>query len=111
MNGQPKPAFYVVVGAVVLGLVTFAISRSDLVAPKAKPQTMAPIDAKELATKAEHPDADPGLMVKEYKLRPRGERLPDPPGAGAYTPLEKTGNTVRFAVNVWAGSNCCPQTT
>ncbi len=103
MNGQPKPAFYLAVAAVVLGLIAFAAYRSDIFAPKAKPKANAPIDAKELSAQAEHPDEGPALMVKEYKLRPRGERLPDPPGAGAYTSLDKTGNTVRFAINVWAG--------
>lgn len=105
MNGQPKPAFYVAVAAVVFALVGFAIYRSDIFAPKAKPnpQHAGPIDLKELEKHAEHPDEGPQLMVKEYKLRPRGERLPDPPGAGAYTSLEKTGHTVRFSINVWAG--------
>jgi NitT/TauT family transport system substrate-binding protein len=103
MNGKPKPAFYLAVAAVVLGLIGFAIYRSDIFAPKAKPKPGGPIDMQELSAHAEDPDAGPALMVKEYKLRPRGERLPDPPGAGAYSSLESTGNTVRFAVNVWAG--------
>ncbi len=42
-------------------------------------------------------------MAKEYKFRPRQERLPDPAGVGAYAPLDKNDNTVRFALNVWAG--------
>ena len=42
-------------------------------------------------------------MAKEYKFRPRQERLPDPSGVGAYTALDKNDNTVRFALNVWAG--------
>jgi len=41
--------------------------------------------------------------VSEYKLRPREERLPDPPGAAAYRDLATNNNTVRFAINVWAG--------
>ena len=32
--GQPKPAFYVALAAVVLGLVAFSYYRSDIVAPK-----------------------------------------------------------------------------
>src|SRR3954451_6154755 len=32
--GQPKPAFYVALAVVVLGLVAFAYYRSDVVAPK-----------------------------------------------------------------------------
>lgn len=103
MNGQPKPAFYVAIAAVVLGLIGFAIYRSDIFAPKAQQQAAAPISPDELTVNAEHPDPGPTLMAKEYSFRPRGERLPDPPGAGAYTALDKTGNTVRFAVNVWAG--------
>src|SRR5262245_18512320 len=42
-------------------------------------------------------------MAKEYKLRPREQRLPDPPGVGEYPPLTAPDNVVRFAVNVWAG--------
>ena len=32
--GQPKPAFYVALAVVVLGLIGFAVYRSDVVAPK-----------------------------------------------------------------------------
>jgi NitT/TauT family transport system substrate-binding protein len=104
MNGQPKPAFYAAVGLVVLGLIAFAVYRSDIFAPAPKPNPDAgKIDPNELKTNAEHPDSGPALMAKEYKFRPREERLPDPPGVGAYDSLEKTGNTVKFAINVWAG--------
>ncbi|MDB5389169.1 MAG: tauA, partial [Planctomycetaceae bacterium] len=61
------------------------------------------IDPKQLTTNAEQPDAAPTLMAKEYKLRPRAQRLPDPKGVGAYKPLDKNNSTVRFAINVWAG--------
>src|SRR5690242_5749534 len=93
MNGQPKPAFYAAVVLVVAGLVAFAVWRSDIFAPAAKKQEASPIDPKELAgpkeldAQAEHPDAGPDLMAKEYKFRPRQERLPDPAGVGAYAPL------------------------
>jgi NitT/TauT family transport system substrate-binding protein len=109
MNGQPKPLFYVAVVLVIAALVGFAIWRSDIFAPAAKKQEAGKIDPKELAGQkeleahAEHPDAGPDLMAKEYKFRPRQERLPDPAGVGAYTPLDKSDNTVRFALNVWAG--------
>ena len=35
--GQPKPTFYVALALVVLGLIGFAIYRSDIVAPKPVP--------------------------------------------------------------------------
>ncbi len=104
MNGQPKPAFYAAVALVVMGLIAFAIYRSDIFAPAPKQNPdMGKIDPNELKTIAEHPDPGPALMAKEYKFRPREERLPDPPGVGAYDSLDKTGNTVKFAINVWAG--------
>ena len=43
MNGQPKPAFYIAAGAVVVALIAFAVYRSDVIAPKAKPKTVDPI--------------------------------------------------------------------
>jgi NitT/TauT family transport system substrate-binding protein len=105
MNGQPRPAFYAAVGLVVIGLIAFAVYRSDIFAPAPKQPDQGKIDPKELppATNAEHPDAEPALMAKEYKFRPREERLPEPAGVGAYSPLDKTDNTVKFALNVWAG--------
>ena len=39
--------------------------------------------------------------VKEYKFKP-SERLPAVKGTAAYKPLQN--NTVRFALNVWAGN-------
>src|SRR5438309_5360550 len=104
MNGQPKPAFYAAVGLVVVALIAFAVYRSDIFAPAPKKNPDAgTINPKELTTSAEQPDPGPTLMAKEYKLRPREERLPDPSGVGAYTPLNRTDNTVRFALNIWAG--------
>ncbi len=104
MNGQPKPAFYAAVGLVVLALIAFAIWRADIFAPPPKPNPdVGTIDPQEMPAHAEHPDSGPELMAKEYKFRPRQERLPEPAGVAAYTPLDKTDNTVRFALNVWAG--------
>jgi NitT/TauT family transport system substrate-binding protein len=105
MNGQPKPAFYGAVVVVIIALVAFAVYRSDIFAPAPKQQDIGKIDPKQLPPPptAEHPDAGPALMAKEYTFRPRQERLPEPPGAAAYKPLDSTGNTVKFALNVWAG--------
>ena len=46
MAGQPKPAFYAAVAAVVIALIAFAVYRSDLFAPKAPTQPGGPIDFK-----------------------------------------------------------------
>ncbi len=104
MNGKPTLPFYLAVIAIVLALIGFAIFRSDILAPAPRENPDAgAIDATQLTTNAEQPDAGPALMAKEYKLRPREQRLPDPSGVGAYAPLDKNDNTVRFAINVWAG--------
>jgi NitT/TauT family transport system substrate-binding protein len=115
MAEQPNRAFYVVVGLVVLGLIGFAIYRWDVVAPKPAPAgggagggaagggagPQARIDAKELNTAAESTqDTASPTTVKEYRFKP-AEKLPPVKGTAEY----KLGadNTVRFALNVWAG--------
>lgn len=104
MAGQPKPAFYVAVFAVVAALVAFAVWRADIFAPKKAPDAggdKKKIDPKELGIgDAEAPDAAGITTVKEYSFKP-SERLPPVKGAGAYKPMQD--NTVKFALNVWAG--------
>jgi len=116
MAGQPKAPFYVVLGVVVLGLVAFAIYRADIFAPEGqKPVAKGPgeaagpgqqeqggtqIDPAALGQTAEAADATSVTTVKEYSFRP-AERLPPVKGTSAYKALED--NTVRFALNVWAG--------
>jgi NitT/TauT family transport system substrate-binding protein len=103
MAGQPKAPFYAVLVLIVLGLVAFAVYRSDIFAPKeSKPgggpiQPGGPIEAKTV----EDPKGAAGVTtVKEYAFKP-AERLPAVKGTSAYKPL--ADNTVRFALNVWAG--------
>ncbi|MGD0896379.1 MAG: phosphate ABC transporter substrate-binding/OmpA family protein [Thermoguttaceae bacterium] len=102
MAGQPKAPFYGVLALVVIALVAFAVYRSDILAPKGKAPVKEKIDAGQLGQKAESPDtAAPSLTtVKEYAFKP-AERLPEIKGISAYKPMEE--NTVRFALNVWAG--------
>lgn len=103
MAGQPKAPFYAVLFLVVAGLVAFAIFRSDIFAPsekKSQQNAGAPIDPKELGPGAEAADANSVTTVKEYKIRP-SERLAPVTGVSAYEPL--VDNTVKFALNVWAG--------
>ncbi len=108
MAGQPKAPFYVVVILVVAGLLTLAYTRfnaqqrqagdppkSD--GPKAGQPKEDPI---ELPQQAEAKDGESVTTVKEYTFKP-AERLPAIKGVSAYRELED--NTVRFALNVWAG--------
>jgi NitT/TauT family transport system substrate-binding protein len=101
MNGQPKLPFYIVLFLVIGGLIAFAAYRSDLLAPKGKINAIpgGPIEPSSLA-QAESKDSAPITTVKEYSFKP-AERLPEVKGTAAYKALED--NTVRFALNVWAG--------
>jgi NitT/TauT family transport system substrate-binding protein len=106
--GQPKPAFYAVLFLVVAGLVGFAIYRSDIFAPKGADANRGDqtIDPKELGPTgtggAEASDGGAITTVKEYKFRP-SEKLPEVTSVSRYTPLADNDNTVRFALNIWAG--------
>jgi NitT/TauT family transport system substrate-binding protein len=105
MNGQPKLPFYIVLFLVIGGLIAFAAYRSDLLAPKGKVQAPGgggggTIDPSMLNQQAESKDSTSITTVKEYSFKP-AERLPEVKGTAAYKALED--NTVRFALNVWAG--------
>ena len=102
MAGQPKAPFYLVLALMVAGLVAFAMYRSDILAPKGKSAVNEKIAPGQLTQKAESPDtsAPRQTTVKEYAFKP-AERLPEIKGISAYKPMED--NTVRFALNVWAG--------
>jgi outer membrane protein OmpA-like peptidoglycan-associated protein/ABC-type nitrate/sulfonate/bicarbonate transport system substrate-binding protein len=100
MAGQPKGPFYVVLILVVLGLVAFAWWRMDIIAPEGQQAQDQTIDASELGQAAEEPDTAGITTVKEYTIKP-AERLPKVSGISSYAALED--NTVRFALNVWAG--------
>jgi NitT/TauT family transport system substrate-binding protein len=103
MNGKPKGSFYVALFLVVAALLTFAAYRSDIFAPKGKvngPQDAGGIDPGALGQIAEDKDSAPVTTVKEYTFKP-AERLPEVKGISGYKPLQD--NTVRFALNVWAG--------
>ena len=101
MAGSPKAPFYIVLLLVVAGLVGFALWRADLIAPQGQGGGNETIDASKLQTPAEA-DNSPGSVttVQEYHFKP-AERLPPVQGVAAYQPLQD--NTVRFALNVWAG--------
>jgi NitT/TauT family transport system substrate-binding protein len=110
MAGQPKPAFYVVVGLVVVALVGLAIYRSDILAPKAPENVQKPINPGDLGAGGPGTFQPPAAestenaanitTVKEYKFQP-ASTLPPVKGVSGYKLL--ADNTVRFAINVWAG--------
>ena len=100
MESKPKPLFYIAVFVVVIGLVGYALR--GWIFPAKPPTTPVAVDPKELGSEkgAEAPDATGITTVKEWVRKPT-EMLPEPKGTAAYKPLKD--NTVRFALNVWAG--------
>ncbi len=103
--GKPKPLFWIALFAIVAGLVAFALMRADILFPKAKTDGAAPNISKEDLDKAkgmngvEAADANVPTTVKEYKFV-ASDKLPPVAGTSNY---KLTDNTVKFALNVWAG--------
>jgi NitT/TauT family transport system substrate-binding protein len=95
-NGNPRPAFFLAVFAVVIGLVGLGLWRFG-----ALPGTKGgKISKDEMATTTEAPDTSGITTSKEYKYVPAA-KLPPVQGISSYKPLQ--ARTVRFAINVWAG--------
>jgi NitT/TauT family transport system substrate-binding protein len=122
MASEPKAPFWLAVWVVILGLVglaawragmlePFGFGRPDAVAQRGAggPGAGGPAGGGEGAGPAgeggegvffEASDAAVPTTVKEYAFKP-AEKLPPVKGTSAYKPLEN--ETVRFALNVWAG--------
>ena len=110
MSGKPTPLFYLAVLLVIAGLVGFAFYQAgDILAPGGNRGGAvgdadadgddSEINVKELVA-AESPDEAGITTVSEYEFKP-SETLPPVTGTAGYKPLKD--NTVRFAINVWAG--------
>ncbi len=105
-GGRPTAAFYVAVLAVVGGLVYFAGQRAGWFGEQAPDAGQAGgdgpvIDPNEINVgQAEQSSDDIVTTRKEYTFVP-SERLPEVRGTADYREMED--NTVRFALNVWAG--------
>ncbi len=99
-NGQPRPAFYVTVFLVILGLVGLAIWRFGTTKPGGGAGQFSSEELKQLAGNAEKPDSSGITTVKEYNYVPTA-KLPEVKGISNYTPM--ADRTIRFAINVWAG--------
>ncbi len=96
-SGNPKPAFYLAVLAVVLALVGFALWRLGALPGVKSTKTTG---TSEMSTTTEAPDTSGITTSKEYKYVPAA-KLPPVQGISSYKPL--ADRTVRFAINVWAG--------
>ena len=123
MSTQPKAPFWLAVWAVIFGLVGLAAWRGGMLeqfglgrpgAAGQRPMAAGggaggPAGAGTGAGAegaggaegmTEAPDVSVPTTVKEYTFKP-AEKLPPVKGVSAYKPLED--DTVRFALNVWAG--------
>jgi NitT/TauT family transport system substrate-binding protein len=101
MANRPKPAFFLVMFAIVAGLIYYGVSRFG--GTKAGPGSGDAISPQDLANQkagAEAPDASSLTTVKEYSYV-ASSKLPEVKGTSAYEPM--ADNTVRMALNVWAG--------
>ena len=121
MAGKPTPIFYLAVLAIIFGLIGFAVYQArDVLMPGGEGQQHAAtgsntgaakstdsgstdsdtdIDLSDIAG-AESADTQGITTVSEYTFTP-SERLPKVKGTAAYKKMED--NTVKFALNVWAG--------
>ncbi|MEI8071631.1 MAG: phosphate ABC transporter substrate-binding/OmpA family protein [Planctomycetota bacterium] len=117
MAGQPKAPFWLVLWVVILGLVGLSAWRAGLLEPfgVGKPGGVAARPAAPVGPAGgagddsgggaegvmfEAADSSQPTTVKEYTFT-AAEKLPPVKGISAYKPLQD--ETVRFALNVWAG--------
>ena len=98
-SGRPRPAFFLVMLLIIGGLIYFGVSRFGSGVRGGDDPEISP---DELAAQGgpEAPDDASLTTVKEYTYVP-GSKLPEVRGTSAYEPL--VNNTVRMALNVWAG--------
>lgn len=103
MAGKPKPTFYIAVAVVIIGLIVFAITRSDIVAPEGGDgDDNEPTEPIVLPQQPESGEIGTALTtVQEWEIVP-SEHLPPVAGVSNYRELGDVP-TVRFALNVWAG--------
>lgn len=100
-NGQPRPAFYVAVLLVVVGLVGLALWRYGAIGPgSGQSGRISSEELTQLKGGAEAPDSSGITTVKEYNYV-AAAKLPEVKGISSYKPM--VDRTVRFGINVWAG--------
>src|SRR5688572_734558 len=96
-SGRPRPAFFLVMLLIIGALIYVGVSRFGGAAGLGEGSDIA---ADSLAQGPEAPDDASLTTVKEYTYVP-GTKLPEVRGTSAYEPM--VNNTVRMALNVWAG--------
>ena len=99
-QGQPKPAFYLAVLLVVVGLVGFALWRYTGIGPRDETGQISQEELAQAKGGAEAPDNSGITTVKEYNYV-AATKLPEVKGISNYKPM--ADRTVRFGINVWAG--------
>ena len=104
MAGKPKTPFYIAVFAVVSGLILFALWRGGVIGGGDVGDAgvdNAPLQVDiQTQQQLEDPSTAGITTVQEYDIVPQESLIPVR-GTSEYKPLED--NTVRFALNVWAG--------
>jgi NitT/TauT family transport system substrate-binding protein len=98
-SGNAKPAFYLAVLAIVIGLVGLGLWRFGAL-PGSKGAHSGKPSGEQMTSVTEAPDTSGITTAKEYKYVPAA-KLPPVQGISSYKPLQD--RTVRFAINVWAG--------
>ncbi len=96
---RPKPAFYIAVLLVLIGLVGIAVWRYSGGGAGGGGR-ISDEELKQMKGGAEAPDTSGITTVKEYNYVP-ATRLPEVKGISNYTAM--ANRTVRVAINVWAG--------
>src|SRR5688572_28180327 len=99
-NGKPKPAFFIAMFLVAAVVIYYGARRLGVMGPAADQSGISQEDLDAMKGGPEAPDATSLTTVKEYTYVP-GTKLPEVKGSSAYEPL--VNNTVRMAINVWAG--------
>ena len=99
-QGQPKPAFYLAVLLVILGLGGYALWRYGAVGNRGQDDSISQEELAKMKGGPEAPDASGITTVKEYNYVP-ATKLPEVKGISNYQPMAE--RTVRFGINVWAG--------
>jgi ABC-type nitrate/sulfonate/bicarbonate transport system substrate-binding protein len=99
-QGQPKPAFYLAVLLVIVGLGGYAAWRYGAIGSRSDEGNISQEELAQMKGGPEAPDNQGITTVKEYNYV-AATKLPEVKGISNYQPM--TDRTVRFAINVWAG--------
>ncbi|MEX2283751.1 MAG: phosphate ABC transporter substrate-binding/OmpA family protein [Gemmatimonadota bacterium] len=99
-NGKPKPAFFLAMFVVVAAVIYYGANRLGFMQGGDDNSSLTQDELDAMKGGPEAPDAASLTTVKEYTYVP-GTKLPEVRGSSAYEPL--VDNTVRMALNVWAG--------